>query len=363
MHNPCLFALCSFGFIISFDGSIAIQGDASRPAPTSSKPASLSAPGEEKHLQRIKQLTFGGQNAEAYFSIDDKKIIFQSTRPPFSCDQIFTMNVDGSDVRLVSTGKGKTTCSYYFPSGENILFASTHAADPECPPKPDYSKGYVWRVEPTFDIYVAKADGGELRPIVVNPGYDAEATISRDGTKIIFTSDRDGDLELYVMNADGSGVKRLTNTPGYDGGAFFSFDGTKIIYRGAHSDTPKEMEENRELLKQHLVRPTKLELYIMDADGGNRKQITQLNCATFAPFLHPDGKRVIFSSNNLDPKGREFNLWMIKIDGTGLEQITTMPEFDGFPMWSSDGKKLVFASNRNGTVPHETNIFIADWKD
>lgn len=337
-------------------GSKAKEGPASRPA-------TLLVPGEEKHFASIKQLTFGGQNAEAYFSADDKKLIFQSTRPPFECDQIFTMNVDGSDVRLVSTGKGKTTCAYYFPAGDRILFASTHAADPLCPPKPDYSKGYVWRVEPTFDIYIAKPDGTELKPLIASPGYDAEATISRDGTKIIFTSDRDGDLELYSMNADGSGTKRLTNAPGYDGGAFFSFDGKKIIYRARHTNDTVEIEESRKLLKEHLVRPGKLEIFVMDADGSNQKQVTSLDSGTFGPFLSTDGKKVIFSSNYKDPRGREFNIWMIQMDGTGLEQITYAPDFDGFPMWSSDGKKLVFASNRNGTVPHETNVFIADWKD
>jgi Tol biopolymer transport system component len=323
----------------------------------------LRAPNEFRHFASLTQLTFGGQNAEAYFSADDQRLIFQSTRPPYECDQIFTMSVDGSDVKLVSTGKGKTTCAYYFPDGKRILFASTHASDPNCPPKPDYSKGYVWRVEPTFDIFTAHADGTDLKPLVSNPGYDAEATISRDGSKIVFTSDRDGDLELYLMNADGSGVKRLTNAPGYDGGAFFSYDGKKIIYRARHTDDERELRESRELLKQHLVRPTKLELFVMDADGSNSEQITHLDSATFAPFLHPDGKRVIFSSAYGDAKSREFELYLIGIDGKNLEKVTHSPEFDGFPMWNSNGTKLVFASNRNGRVPHETNVFIADWKD
>lgn len=346
------------------------QSTESKPAPqpqpqpaAASRAASLLVSGEEKHLLQIKQLTFGGQNAEAYFSLDDKKLIFQSTRPPFDCDQIFTMNIDGSDVQLVSTGRGKTTCAYYFQGGERVLFASTHVADAGCPPRPDYSKGYVWRVEPTFDIYSSKPDGTDLRPLVVSPGYDAEATVSRDGSKIVFTSDRDGDLELYVMNADGTQVKRLTHSPGYDGGAFFSFDGKKIVYRARHTDDRAEIEESRMLLKDHLVRPTKLEIFVMDADGSNQKQITNLDAATFGPFMSPDGSKVIFSSNYNDPKGREFNIWMVNSGGGGLEQVTFAPDFDGFPMWSSDGKKLVFSSNRNGSVPRETNVFIADWKD
>ncbi|MFN0207353.1 MAG: TolB family protein [Planctomycetota bacterium] len=342
---------------------LAQDAPASRPSFMRGDALDLRRPGEEKYFGSVTQLTFGGQNAEAYFSMDNKRLIFQSTRPPYDCDQIFTMAIDGSDLKLVSTGKGKTTCAYYYPSGDRILFASTHVADATCPPKPDYSKGYVWRVEPTFDIYSAKTDGSDLKPLVTNPGYDAEATISRDGSKIVFTSDRDGDLELYIMNADGTGVKRLTNTPGYDGGAFFSYDGRKIVYRARHTDDTKEINESRELLKQHLVRPSKLEIFVMDVDGSNQKQVTNLETATFAPFMHPDGKRIMFSSSYGDPKGREFELYMIQIDGTGLVKITISPDFDGFPMWSSDGKKLVFASNRNGSVPRETNVFIADWKD
>lgn len=336
----------------------------SAPAATS-RPSDLRAKGEEKHFASLVQLTFGGQNAEGYFSSDDQRIIFQSTRPPYECDQIFSMNLEGSEVSLLSTGTGKTTCAYFFPDGQRVLFASTHAAGPECPPRPDYSKGYVWRVEPTFDIYTANADGTGLKPLVQQPGYDAEATISRDGKKIVFTSDRDGDLELYSMNADGTGVTRLTFTPGYDGGAFFSFDGSKIIYRAFHTSDEKALAENRELLKQGLVKPTTMDLYVMDADGKNVRQVTKVGGASFAPFLHPDGKRVIFSTNHhdKDPKGREFDLFLVNLDGSGLEQVTFSAQFDGFPMWTSDGKRLVFASNRHGAAPRDTNLFLAEWKD
>jgi Tol biopolymer transport system component len=330
---------------------------ASRPA------VDLKTPGEAKHFNWVHQLTFGGENAEAYFSFDDQLLTFQSTRPPFECDQIFTMRLDGSDVKLVSTGKGKCTCSYFFPSGDRILYCSTHAASPDCPPKPDYSKGYVWRVEPTFDIYTARPDGSDLKPLVVSPGYDAEATISRDGKKIVFTSDRDGDLELYSMDSDGTNTKRLTFSPGYDGGAFFSDDGSKIVYRAHHIEDKKELDEFQALLKEHIVRPVKLELYMMDADGKNTRQITHLDAASFGPFMHPNQTKIIFASNYGDPKGREFDLFLVNVDGSGVERVTQSPEFDGFPMWTHDGKKLVFASNRNGKIHGETNIFLAEWKD
>jgi TolB protein len=315
---------------------------------------------QEKHLRNMKQLTFGGQNAEAYFSSDGKKLIFQSTRDGHECDQIYTMNIDGSDVHLVSTGDGRTTCSYFFPDGKRILYSSTHLGAKQCPPKPDFSQGYVWAVYDTFDIFTAKPDGSDLKQLTKTPGYDAETTISRDG-KLVFTSKRDGDLDIYTMDANGKNVKRLTNELGYDGGPFWSYDGRQIVYRAYHPQTEKEKADYLALLKQNLIRPTTLEIMVMNADGSNKRQVTHLNAASFAPYFFPDGKRIIFATNVADPKGRDFDLYVVNVDGTGLERITYNDTFDGFPMFSPDGKKLVFASNRNGKVRGETNIFVADW--
>ena len=314
---------------------------------------------DEPHLRNIRQLTFGGENAEAYFSHDGKRIIFQSTRDGRSCDQQFVMNVDGSNVRRVSTGSGKTTCGYFFAGDQKIFFASTHAVDTTCPPRPDPSKGYVWRLDP-YDIYTANADGSNLTRLTNYGVYTAEGTLSPDGKTIVFTSLKDGDLDIYTMGADGSNVRRLTNTPGYDGGAFFSPDGNHIVYRAWHPrDTA--LANYRELLKQRLVRPNRMEIWIMDADGSNQHQITNLGGANFAPYYTPDGKRIIFSSNYKNPRSRNFELYLVNLDGTGLEQVTTHPEFDGFPMFSPDGKQLVWAANRSGASVGELNIYIADW--
>jgi len=315
----------------------------------------------ELHLRNVKQLTFGGLNAEAYFSFDGKRLIFQSTRPPYQCDQIFIMNADGTDVRLVSTGKGKTTCAYFYPDGKHVLFSSTHETSPECPPRPDRSRGYVWGVYPSFQIYYATDSGEILKPLTTGPGYNAEATLSADGKKIVFTSSRDGDLEIYTMHSDGTAVKRLTHTLGYDGGPFFSPDGKWIVYRAHHPTAPEEVELYRSLLAEHLVRPTRMDLWIMRADGGDQHQITHLGGASFAPFFFPDSKRIIFASNYENPGSSQFELYAIDRDGTNLERITFVGGFHSFPMFSPDGAKIVFCSSRNAPRPHEINVFVADW--
>jgi TolB protein len=317
-------------------------------------------PPAEKHLKNLKQLTFGGENAEAYFSADGKQLIFQSTRDGRECDQIYTMNLDGSNIRLVSTGNGRTTCSYFYPDGKKILYSSTHLGAKECPPRPDFSKGYVWAIYPSFDIFTAQPDGSDLKQLTKTPGYDAETTISQQG-KLVFTSTRDGDLDVYTMDGNGKHLRRLTNELGYDGGPFWSYDGKQIVYRAYHPQTEKEKSDYARLLKQNLIRPTTLEIWVMNADGSNKRQLTHNGKANFAPYFFPDGKRIIFASNMDDPKGRNFDLYKINVDGSGLERITFNETFDGFPMFSPDGKKLVFASNRNAKTRGDTNIFIADW--
>jgi TolB protein len=316
--------------------------------------------GSEPHLRNVRQLTSGGENAEAYFSADGSRLIYQSTRADYPCDQIFTMKVDGTDVRRVSTGAGRTTCGYYYPTGRQILYASTHEGGRDCPPRPSFSRGYVWPIYASYDIFTANPDGSNVRPLTRTPGYDAEATIAPDGL-IVFTSVRDGDMEIYSMLPDGSDVRRLTNRVGPDGGPFFSFDGTRIAFRGRPLQAGAELDDYRALLKEGLWRPTELELFVMDRDGSNLRQVTRLGGANFAPSWHPDGKRLIFSSNSHNPKGRNFDLFLINVDGTGLQRITFNETFDGFPMFSPDGKRLVFASNRGAKAEGETNVFIADW--
>ena len=314
----------------------------------------------EKHLKNIRQLTRGGENAEAYFSPDGRQLIFQSTRQGVPCDQIFTINIDGTGERRISTGAGRTTCGYFYPGAREVLYASTHSAGPECPPKPDFSRGYVWPIYDAYDIYRANADGSGLTNLTKSPGYDAEATIAPDGL-VVFTSVRDGDMEIYSMKGDGSDVRRLTTRPGPDGGPFFSWDGRRVAFRGRPLGPGAELNDYRSLLKQGLWRPSQLELFVMDRAGRNLSQVTKLGGANFAPSWHPDGKRLIFASNIDDPKGRNFDIYLVNLDGTGLERVTFNDTFDGFPMFSPDGRHLVFASNRNATTEGETNVFIADW--
>ena len=315
----------------------------------------------ETHLRHIRQLTFGGQNAEAYFSYDGRRLIFMSTREPYQCDQIFTMNTDGSDVHLVSTGKGRTTCGYFYPDGKHVLYSSTHQIGDACPPRPDYSHGYVWAIYSAYQIYYATDDGKIVKALTTGPGYNAEATLSMDGKKVVFTSSRDGDLDIYSMNVDGTDVRRLTNTLGYDGGPFFSPDGNWIVYRAHHPRNEQEIAHYKSLLAQGLVEPNEMDLYVMRADGSNQQQITKLAGASFAPSFFPDSQRIIFASNYEHPATSQFELYTIDRHGNGLERVTFAGGFNAFPQFSPDGKKLVFISNRNAKVPHEINVFLADW--
>ena len=321
------------------------------------------APADEKapRLKNIRQLTFGGQNAEAYWSPDGKRLIFQSTRDGHKCDQIYVMNADGSGVRMVSTGKGVTTCGYFLADGKHIVYASTHEAGPECPPRPDRSKGYVWPVHAGYDIYLATDEGKIVKKLTTEPGYDAEATVNWKTGRIVYTSKASGDLDLWTMNSDGSGKRRITTALGYDGGAFFSRDGSKIVWRANHPATDEGRARYLELLGQNLTTPMKMELFIADADGSNVRQLTDFGCASFAPQFTPDGKRIIFSSNKNNCDGYQFELFLIDIDGTNLEQVTDFGVFTAFPEFSPDGKKLVFTSSYKAAQRYEFNIFVADW--
>jgi TolB protein len=336
-------------------------GDSAEPAaPAIAVDNSLLLPGEG-HLRNIRQLTNGGENAEAYWAFDGTKLIFQSHNQNNDCDQIYTLDPVTGETALVSTGEGRTTCSYFYPGGTEILYSSTHLQSSACPADPDFTLGYVWPVYAAYDIFASNLDGSNLHRLTETEGYDAEATFSPRGDRIVFTSVRDGDLDLYSMAPDGSDVVRLTDRPGYDGGAFYSPDGSKIIWRAHYPEAGPELDDYQSLLAQGLLRPGELEIMVMDADGSNQRQVTHIGGANFAPYWHPSGEKVLFASNHLDPSGRNFDVFMVNLDGTGLEQITFSDGFDGFPVFSPDGKYLVFASNRNNGGTSDTNVFIAEW--
>ena len=324
----------------------------------------------EVNFTSVKQITFGGDNAEAYWSFDDKNLIFQSNYSNWGleCDQMFIMDRDqifeDQKPKMVSTGNGRTTCSYFMPDNEHILYASTHENDLECPETPLRKNGrYVWPVYDSYDIYVSDLDGNIVKKLTDEIGYDAEATVSPKGDKIVFTSNRSGDLELYTMNIDGSDVKQITNVLGYDGGAFFSPDGSKIVFRASRPKTDEEVAEYKSLLSEGLVQPTEMELFICNSDGSDLKQITFLGNSNWSPFFHPSGEKVVFSSNYESIMGFPFNIYMIDIDGKNLKKITHGDTFDSFPVFSNDGKRLAFSSNRNNGGTRDTNVFIAEWKD
>jgi len=321
---------------------------------------SLIRPGE-KHFAHLWQITFGGENAEGYFSNDGRKLVWQSTREGWPCDQEYVMDLATGAETRVSTGHGRTTCGYFYDHDRRVLWASTHAGGDSCPPLPDYSHGYVWPVYPEYDIWTSDLKGGDLKRMTDAPGYDAEGVVSNDGEWVLFTSVRDGDLDLYKMHPDGSGLVRLTNTPGYDGGAWFSRDGRWICWRAFHPQG-EELEEYRTLLAQHLVRPTKMDLWVARADGSQARQVTNKPGASFAPYFTPDGRKLVYASNWETPRGRNFDVYLVDLKGGEPERITRDEQFDGFPMFSPDGRLLVFASNRGGRARGETNLFLAEWR-
>ena len=317
---------------------------------------------ESAFLSNIKQLTSGGENAEAYWSPDGKRLIFQSTRGDLKCDQIFVMNADGTDQHMVSNGKGRTTCGYFMPDNAHIVYGSTHLAGDACPPAADRSKGYVWAVYPGYDVFLAKDDGSDAKRLTDAPGYDAEATINVKTKKIVYTSMASGDLDLWSMNLDGSGKKQLTKGYGYDGGAVFSRDGRKIVWRANHPSTPETKSTYASLLKENLTSPMKMELFVGNADGSDAKEVTHFGCASFAPTFTPDGKQILFSSNKHDCDSSKFELYIVNVDGTGLKQVTSYGGFTSFPEFSPDGKKLVFVTDWKAGK-YEFNVFTADWRD
>jgi Tol biopolymer transport system component len=326
---------------------------------------------EEKHLKNVRQLTFGGDNAEAYWSFNSKMLSFQSNNKAWglNCDQIFYFPLKGSDLhqkpKMISTGKGRTTCSYFMPGDTTILYASTHLAGDECPAEPERKKGgpYLWSVYESFDIFVADLHGNIVKRLTDSPGYDAEATVSPKGDMIVFTSTRSGDLELWTMDINGGHLHQVTSGLGYDGGAFFSPDGKKLVFRASRPQTPEEIATYKDYLSKGLVAPVNMEIYTCNVDGSDLKQVTHLGKANWAPFFTPSGKKIVFSSNHAGTRGFEFNIYMVNLDGSGLERITADKVFDAFPMFSPDGKKIIFSSNRNNGGNHDTNLFVADWKE
>ncbi len=369
-----------FLLIVLFIGlSSSVLGNGELMAPTNQNIFNLSInrdtilfPGET-HFSNIRQLTFGGDNAEAYVSFDGKWLIFQksNSKEGILCDQIWMGKIpqkpeDKFEPKLVSTGEGRTTCAYFYPDGKHILYGSTHLGSKECPPVPDrtkYGNKYIWPIYESFDIFKADLNGKIVKQLTNTKGYDAEATISPKGDKILFTSMRDGDLDLYTMDLNGNNVKRITNILGYDGGAWFSPDGKKILWRASRPTTESEIKEYKELLAENLVAPTHMEVWIANADGTNAHQITFLEQANWAPNFTPDGQHIIFCSNHEYKRGFPFNMYLADLEGKGIEKISRDKGFDAFPMFTPNGKKIVFCSNRNNGGTRDTNIFIADWKN
>jgi len=319
------------------------------------------APQAAPELRDIRQLTADGTHAEAYFSYDGKKLVLMAQRAGDKADQIYELDIATKTLTRVSNGEGRTTCGYFLPDGR-ILYSSTHHHGAEPPAPPDHSKGYVWGLYRTYDLFLREKDGS-LKQLTNSDGYDAETTVSPDGKRLVFTSHRDGGIGLYTMNVDGSDLKKVNHRRGYAGGAFFSPDGQWIVYRASFPKTDEEKADFEKLLADRLLRPGNLEIYLARPDGSEEKQLTNNGASNWAPSFHPDGKTIVFASNVHAPKGGRFSIYAMNVDGSGLRRLTTHDGFDGFPCFSPDGTKLVFISNRNGKDPRkDLNVFIADWR-
>lgn len=356
-----LIAIC-LSLLIQSGNAAELQPVTEAQEPGLPQTENLRFPGEN-YFGAIRRLTTSGENAEGYFSWMSDRISYQAKVGDMQCDQIYELDLLTGARRLVSSGMGRTTCAYFMPGDGGVIFASTHAASDGCLKPPDYSQGYVWKIYPEFDLYVRDLETWNLKPLAPAPGYDAEATVSPDGEKIVFTSRRNGDLDIYTMNVDGTDVRQLTHELGYDGGPFFSPDSKRIVYRAFYPQSAEEKQRYQDLLDQDTIEPSALQIMVMDLDGGNKVQVTRNTAANFAPYFHPDGKRIIYSSNQASKSGRDFDLFIINDDGSGNEQVTFAPSFDGFPMFSHDGKRLIFASNRANSAPRDTNLFIAEWRE
>src|SRR5262245_12861143 len=330
--------------------------------PTAVAQDSLIRPGET-HFAHLWQLTFGGQNAEAYWSGDGTKLVWQCTDGAWKCDQEYVMDLKTGARTRVSTGAGRTTCGYFYDKDRRVFFASTHMGADSCPPPPDMSQGYVWPIYASYDLFTAKPDGSDLRRLTDHPGYDAEGTLSVDGKWIVFTSKREGDVDLYKMHPDGSGLARLTNAKGYDGGAYFSHDGKQIVWRTYRTDDTAATATCERLLAQDLVKPTKMDIWVMKADGSRQRRLTDKPGASFAPYFTPDDKSILYASNHENPRSRNFDLYLVPVEGGEPVPVTRDPDFDAFPMFSPDGRWLVFCANRGGKVAGETNVFLAEWRN
>jgi Tol biopolymer transport system component len=313
---------------------------------------------ESQHLKAIRQVTYGLARAgEGYFSPDGRSIIFQAvphfpasiyhrSKPDEDGYQIFLAELnENAAAKLVSTGKGRCTCSFFHPNGKSILFASTHLSpsdEAERPKGPAYSRTarYRWEFPESMDIFAADLDGHGLVRLTDAPGYDAEGSYSPDGSQIVFTSFRDGDAEIYIMNADGTNARRITRAKGYDGGPFFSPDGKRIIYR---SD-----RRNNDLLQ----------IYINNPEGTAERALTSNEFVNWGPFWHPDCRHIVYATSKHGHSNYE--IYLMDVDTGREERITYHEGFDGLPVFNPDGKRLMWTSSGR-TDDRKSQLFIADF--
>jgi len=316
-------------------------------------------------IENVKQLSFQGDNGEAYFNSDDSKVIFQSKRNNNNCDKLYIVDINGNNLTEFVANDGAFTCAYFSLDDRYIFFSSTMHLGSECPEiyKDPNPRKYIW---PLRDYEIFRYDNGAVKQLTNYSGYNAETTTHPFEEKVIFTSLRDGDINLFEMDYNGENVKQITSEYGYDGGAFYSPNGENIVWRAWYPTSDEEISMWKNNLAKKFIESVPLDIYVAKNDGSEKQRLTSNGATNWAPSWHPDGKHIVFSSNMDDWRedynayGSNFELYMINIATKTLTRLTNNDTFDSFSVFSKNGKKIVFSSNRDAENPRNTNIFIAD---
>jgi len=328
----------------------------------------------EAHFKHLWQVTSGGENTRPRWSPDGDQIAYQFSNLALGieCDLVRVQDLDTGRLDRVSSGNGVSNVGGYLKGGRQVIFASTHAIQSDCPAPPDQALGHVRSLDPAYDLYVVDLDSHDSRVVVDDAGHDAQASVSPGGDRIVFCSLRSGDAELWSCDSNGGELRQLTRSPGHEADPQWSADGSRIVFAATDFDPLREdahLGKYRDQLARWSAAPGSMKIEVMAADGAERRTVTAPGKANWDPCFTPDGQRIVFVSNH-HGEGQHptsYDLFLVDLDGSNLERVTYFDEgigrqFDGFPSFSADGRYLAFSSNRGAGQIGETNVFVAEWR-